>query len=52
MKYKIVEESSKDYLEIEINKLLREGYTLQGGICISYSQGNHKIYSQALVKLI
>ncbi len=56
MNYKIITEDNKELLEKEIKKLIKKGWTPQGGIAIAEHQPIGKLYkalfhSQAMVKL-
>jgi hypothetical protein len=54
MKYKVLEEISLQYLEIEVNKYITDGWRPQGGISAArakYSGGNNEIiFCQAMIK--
>jgi len=49
MKYKIVVEETYPELETEVNKLLKEGWKLQGGVSHSVA-GIRYCFTQAIVK--
>ena len=53
MKYIIIEGDSTEKVEDEVERLLREGWSLQGGIGISVSESDEFRYvnfAQAMVK--
>ena len=57
MKYEVVSKKSISYLVLEVNKLIREGWEPQGGICVetfTYADGigigSEKCYHQAMIK--
>ena len=50
MEYKLITETKQKSLENEVNKHLKQGWKLQGGVSISQKQGNlTNIFCQALV---
>ena len=49
MEYKLVVCKNDFTLEKDVNELLKEGWKLQGGVCISYFR-KRRHYSQAMVK--
>ena len=52
MKYIIVTDIYENNFQLEVNKLLSEGWKLQGGISITHpiSWNNDTVYTQALYK--
>lgn len=51
MQYTIVEEFRKATFESEVAYLLKQGWTLQGGVSIALNpQTNNTYYAQALIK--
>ncbi len=54
MKYKIVEENTIEDLEKEVEKLIKDGWTLQGGVAtdnIIIEETGAAFYTQAMVKV-
>lgn len=49
MKYKIVEKNFKHDLELEVNKLLNEGWEALGGMSYSCGYGYGETYTQAMI---
>lgn len=49
MKYKVVEESFIHDFEIEINKLIKEGWEPLGGMSYSSGYGYGETYTQAMI---
>lgn len=52
MRYRIVEGKDTEGLEQEVNEYLRDGWNLQGGVCVVNSQANTYAwwFYQALVR--
>lgn len=54
MEYKVIQENSILGLENELNKLLKEGWKPQGGICVVRNitgfGTNEYLYLQAIIK--
>jgi hypothetical protein len=51
MEYKVVWETSITGLTMKVNKLLGEGWTLQGGVSISVSTPTSgSMFAQAMIK--
>ena len=51
--YKVIEWHKRDYLEEKVNRELKEGWQLQGGVSVSMyhnSLGTTCIYAQAMTK--
>jgi hypothetical protein len=40
VRYRIIEAKDMEGLEQDVNEALREGWTLQGGVCVVNSQAN------------
>ncbi|WP_082868196.1 DUF1737 domain-containing protein [Tenacibaculum ovolyticum] len=49
MKYEIITAATPSVLSIRINKFLKEGYLLQGGVASGRLNGNY-IFTQAITK--
>ncbi len=49
-KYVVVRKSNLNEFEIEVNKLLNDGWKLQGNISIILNNDNATIYHQSLIK--
>lgn len=49
MKYKVVEKTFKHDFEIEINKLIKEGWKPLGGMSYSAGYGYGETYTQAML---
>lgn len=49
MKYKVVENTFKDDFEIEVNKLISEGWKPLGGMSYSGIYGYGETYTQAMI---
>ena len=49
MKYKVVKRGSKADFEIEVNKLIKEGWKPLGGMSFSSAYGYGESYTQAMV---
>ena len=50
MKYKVVGHRKLEEFEAEVNFLLYQGWTLQGGVSITFTPGGERIFVQALIK--
>jgi hypothetical protein len=51
MEYRIAEADSRKELQEKVNRLLAEGWDLQGGVCVSFSPQSGKWwFYQALVR--
>ena len=51
MKYKVVEESFRHDFEIEVNKLIKDGWEPLGGMSYSAGYGYGETYTQAMIFL-
>jgi hypothetical protein len=50
--YKVIETTSKESLETQVNYLLSQGWVLQGGVYITQTlTATIRVYSQALLKV-
>lgn len=47
--YRVVAWQDLATLEAEVNRLLKEGYQLVGGLCVTQDQGS-EIWAQAMMK--
>ena len=50
MKYKVVEHWELGEFESQVNLLLYQGWTLQGGVSITIGPSGERILAQALIK--
>lgn len=50
MIYRIAENWSRNALEKTVEELLADGWTLVGGVAMTTSQGNERVYAQALIR--
>lgn len=50
MKYKLVTSRDESLIEALVNKLLAQGWQLQGGISVTWNGLNPVMYAQAMVK--
>lgn len=53
MKYKIVQENSTYAMEVKVEELLKNGWSLQGGISIGWNRSlsiHEMYYAQALIR--
>jgi hypothetical protein len=51
MQYRIVNVDSVSFLEERIKQYISEGWTPQGGVCVSYQGGDLRYY-QAMIKTV
>lgn len=49
MKYKVVEQGSKYDFELQVNKLIKEGWKPLGGMSYSAGYGYGETYTQAML---
>ena len=49
MKYKVVEKPSKHDFEMEVNKLIKDGWKPLGGMSYSAGYGSGETYVQAMI---
>jgi hypothetical protein len=47
--YRVIRDYDLDEFVQRVNLALKEGWQLQGGVCISHRPNDHEIYLQALV---
>ncbi len=52
MKYKIIEECNLEDLEININKLITDGWEPLGGVSLSLSESDDYVYKSAAQAMI
>lgn len=50
MRYELIKRSGESSMNATVNRLLREGWELQGGTSMSHSSGGTVYYCQAMVK--
>ena len=53
MKYKLIENSSPEYLENGVNNLIKQGWKPLSGVSVGrdrYGSNNEKIYVQAMIQ--
>ncbi len=50
MKYIVIEASHPFELSEQINKYISNSWILQGGVSVAVTQGNYKIFAQAMIK--
>lgn len=49
MKYKVIEETNRRSFEIEVNKLIQDGWKLLGGMSYSADYDYGVTYTQAMI---
>jgi hypothetical protein len=52
MKYIVVQNTDRQFFEREVNRLLKDGWKLQGGVSMVILEGSmeHYRYAQAIIK--